>query len=156
VGIRYLAISIDLDDYLRISAGACPTCGARPHTRQPDYGQPEPDVLDLDKCWGYLQRLFDSMDLRAAAELVAGHVTHTPTGWISHQGTVAPDRVPALAHELASVSVDQTRSLFQENGEWADHRSEGDFGYVSSYLTRAVSFAEKVARDNRGIVYYIG
>jgi len=36
MGIRYLAISIDLDDYLRISAGPCPRCGARPHSREPD------------------------------------------------------------------------------------------------------------------------
>ena len=156
MGIRYLAISIDLDDYLRISAGPCPTCGARPHTREPEYGQPEPDVLDLDKSWGYLQRLFDAFDLRAAAELVAEHVTHTSTGWISHQGTVAPDSVSALARELAGVSVEQTRDLFQENGEGADDRSEDDFDYVHSYLTRAVSFAEKVAHDGRGIVYYIG
>jgi hypothetical protein len=156
MGIRYLAVSIDLDDYVRISAGPCPSCGARPHTREPDYGEPEPDLLDLDKSWRYLQRLFDSLNLHAAADLVKGQITETPTGWISYQGTIAPDRVSAMARELATVSVEQTRSLFQENGEWADHRSEEDFDYVRSHLTRAVSFAEKVAHDDRGIVYYIG
>jgi hypothetical protein len=156
MGIRYLAISIDVDDYLRISAGPCPTCGARPHTREPDDGMPEPEVLDLDKSWGYLQRLFESTELEAAAELVAGNVTQTSRGWISHQGTVAPDRVTALTHELASVTTDQLRNLFQENGEWANDRSEGDFDYVSSYLARAIEFTAKVARESRGIVYYIG
>jgi hypothetical protein len=156
MGIRYLAVSIDLDDYLHISAGPCPTCGTRPHTREPDYGVPEPDVLDLDKSWHYFQRVFHSTGLDAAAELVAGDVTHTSTGWISHQGTVAPDRVADLTRELASVTTDQLQSLFQENGGWVDERSEGDFDYVSSYLARAISFTSKVAQEDRGIVYYIG
>ena len=65
MGIRYIAVSIDADDYLRISAGPCPTCGARPDTREPEFGEPEPDVLDLDKSWSYLQQCFASTGLRA-------------------------------------------------------------------------------------------
>ncbi len=156
MGIRYLAISIDLDDYLRISAGPCPTCGTRPHPRERDYDEPEADVLDLDKSWGYLQRVFDSAGLDAAADLVAGDVTHTWTGWISHQGTVAPDRVLAVAADLASVTADELRRHFQDGGEWVNDRSEEFFEYVSSYLAMAVKFTAKVADENRGIVYYIG
>ncbi len=156
MGIRYVAVSIDSDDYLRISAGPCPTCGARPHAREPEYGDPEPDVLSLDKSWGYLQHFFSSAGLDVAAGLVTGNVTHTSRGWISHQATVAPDHVQAVAAELAAVTEDQLRCHFQNGGQWTNDRSKGDFEYVSSYLAAAVEFTEKVARENRGIVYYIG
>lgn len=156
MGIRYLAISIDTDDYLRISAGRCPTCGARPHTRERNYAEPQPDVLDLDKSWGYLRHFFESIRLDSAAELVAGHVTHTSGGWISHQGTIAPGRVTAVTAELMSVSADQLRDHFRDGGGWRDKRSRDDFEYVSSYLAAAVTFTAKVAKENRGIVYYIG
>jgi hypothetical protein len=156
MGIRYFAKSIDTDDYLRIGAGPCPTCGARPHTRERDYEQPEPDELDLDKSWHYLQRLFASIGMTAAAELVAGNVTNTWSGWISHQGTVAPDRVRRVAVELASVRTDQVRAQFHNGEEWLDERSGQDFDYVLENLAAAVRFTAKVASDNRGIVYYIG
>lgn len=156
MGIRYLAISIDLDDYAHISAGPCPTCGSRPHAREREYDEPEPDILDLDKSWGYLQGIFGSIGLRAASELIEGDVTHTSTGWIPYQGTVAPARVKEVAAELASVSERQVRAYFQAGNLWKDERSKQDFEYVNSYVGSARQFAEKVAGDDRGIVYYIG
>ena len=156
MGIRYLAISIDSDDYDRISAGPCPTCGARPHARERDYDEPEPDILDLDKSWGYCQGLFDSLGLSAASELVAGDVTNTSHGWISYQGTVAPVRVKEVAAELTRVTESQVRNYFRLGDAWKDERSEQDFEYVNSHLRFAREFAEKVAGDDRGIVYYIG
>jgi len=156
MGIRYYARSIDLDDYQRISAGPCPTCGARPHAREPEYDQPEADSLDLDKSWGYLQRFFVASGHDAAAELVMGDVTHTSRGWISHQGTVAPSRVPDVAADLARVTTAELQQHFQPDGVWRDERSEQDFGYVHSYLAEASRFCDKVVADHRGIVYYIG
>lgn len=155
MGIRYLAISIEMDDYLRISAGPCPTCGARPHARERD-DEPEADILDLDKSWSHFHRFFESSGLHAAADLVAGGVTHTTTGWISHQGAIAPDRVPAVAADLAGVMVDQLRSHFRTGARWVDDRSKEHFEYVRSYLAAAVRFTAKAAEESRGIVYYIG
>ena len=156
MGIRYVAISIDADDYLHISKGPCPACGTRPHPREPEYDEPDRDVLDLDKSWHYLQRVFRSTGLAAASKIVAGNVTNTRTGWISHQGTIAPDQVGQVALELASVTPDQLRAQFTEHNRWIDDRSESGFEYVAANLAAAVKFTAKVASDTRGVVYYIG
>ncbi len=156
MGIRYLALSIDRDDYRRISAGPCSTCGVRAHARDPDYGEPKADYLDLDKSWRFFQAILNSRDHLPARELVAGDVTHTSQGWISHQGTVAPERVRDIVADLARVTVEELHDHFQLDGAWRDERSEQDFEYVNSFLPRALSFVEGVAADDRAIVYYIG
>ncbi len=156
MGIRYFAISIDLDDYERVSAGPCPTCGTRPTLRKHHYDEPEPDTLDLDKSWGYLQRLFDSQPPRPASALVEGNVTHDDCGWIPFHGAIAPDRVGEIATDLAAVTPGELRSHFQTHGRWYDARSEQDFDYVKAHLADAVEFTAKVAAAGRAIAYYIG
>jgi hypothetical protein len=156
MGIRYFAVSVDLEDYERVSAGPCPTCGARQHPREREDYFDESVNLDLDKSWGYFQRIFDSLDLPAAAELVAGDVTQTSTGWISHQGAIAPHRVEQIMAEFELVTQDDVRNLFQKDAVWHDARSEGDFDYVLSHLERALQFLKRVEGEQRGIVYYIG
>lgn len=96
MGIRYVAVSIDSDDYLRISSGPCPTRSRR--TRP----------------------------------------------------------CPGCGCRTRGRDGGSVRCHFQNGGRCADDRPNDDFEYVSSYLAAAVEFTEKVARENRGIVYHIG
>jgi len=154
MGIRYFAVSIDTEDYEHIKAGPCPTCGTRPHPRDTDDCEQQTDTLDLDKSWRYLQHFL--AETRPARQLVSGQVTNTNYGWISYQGLVSPDEVPAVAADLKSITSLALEQHFKREGDWINDRSEEDFRYVSAYLDYAIAFTEKVANDARGIVYYIG
>jgi hypothetical protein len=159
MGIRYSAISIDQEDYERIAAGPCPTCGAHPRRREPENDDEYwmgPDRLDLDKSWHYLQDVLHSPDPRPAYSLVAGDVTHTSRGWISYEGLIAPGDLRLVAADLASVGRDEVLRNFQINGQWKDDRSEQDFHYTYDHLGHAVAFTKKVAEDGRAILYWIG
>ena len=158
LGIRYYAISVNSDDYDRISKGPCPSCGSRPHLGDDDY-EGERETLDLDKSWGYFQSLFASGAPRPAAALVAGNVTNTPRGWISYQGAISPQDVAAIATDLAAITTEELRHHFLVRGLWGsgpDDRAQQDFEYVAHYLEHARSFTAEVAQAERGIVYYIG
>jgi len=158
MGIRYLAISVDTDDYDRISKGPCPSCGSRPHLRDDDYEE-ERKTLDLDKSWGYFQSFFASGAPRPAAALVGGEVTNTPRGWISYQGAISPLDVAAIATDLATITTEELRHYFLVRGHWGDgpdDRAQQDLEYVAQYLEGAQSFTAQVAQAGRGIVYYIG
>lgn len=162
MGIRYLAVSIDNDDYERIKAGPCVTCGSRPHPRDDDdYGYDEegyspPATLDLDKTWRYLQSVLRD---RPSAALVEGHVTHTSRGWISHQGLLSPQEVEEVAVDFSQVTALDVRNCLTENahrGFGLDDRLERDIEYVTHYLPAAQNFVREAASAGRGVMYYIG
>lgn len=100
MGIRYLAVSISETNFNHLSSD--PT--AMLIETEADEAR---RALDLDKSWGYLQRYLTESGPRAAAELVAGDVTHTSDGWIPYRGLVSPERVRAAAQDLALISQSQ-------------------------------------------------
>ena len=158
MGIRYLAIAIDEADYAHLAKGPCPTCGERPHIRELDYDDEERDVLDLDKAWSHFQRLFELND-RVALELVAGRVTDTPRGWISHQGLLSPEAVSLVARDLATVTSEDVREFLARRPSWGssdEDRDRQDFGYLVEYLERAKVFTARAADQQRAITYFIG
>lgn len=77
MGIRYVAISIDTDDFEHLDVGTCPTCGEEPQLRELEEHRPS---LDLDKTWRYFQSVLRSDPPRPAAALVSGDVTTTYWG----------------------------------------------------------------------------
>jgi len=121
-----------------------------------------PRMLYLDKCWGYLQRLFAPTEHRVqpAYELVRGEVTFTDEGWISFVRYLSNDEVHAIAEDLADA---QASDCFVMEGVSAMHRarlSHREFGqdleYVQHYLREAARFTAEVATDGDGLVYMIG
>jgi len=155
MGIRYLAISVDNDDYERVKAGPCPSCGTRPSPRY-DYDDPAETTLDLDKSWRYFQRILRG---RPSEILVDGEVTHTGYGWISHQGCLSPREVEVAAADLATITVQDIQKYFlgeKANYLTSPNRAQDDCAYVTSYLSAAQTFTRGAAGAGRGIVYYIG
>jgi hypothetical protein len=149
MGIRYLAVSISEVEFDRLSAD--PTAA-----RLDDEPEDEDQALDLDKSWGYLQRYLAESGPRPAAELVAGDVTHTDRGWISHRGLLSPSRVESVAADLSTITQAQLQTFFGVSETEGTERDMEDYCYVSSCLARAVEFTAEVAASGRGIVYWIG
>lgn len=158
MGIRYFAITIDNDDYERISRGPCPTCGARPHPSDDDELESPAETLDLDKAYWMLHRVFATLDLQKATQLVTGAVTNTPRGWISYQGLVSPDVVREMVDELATVDAETVRRQMLDHriGYDDDDRVEQDAGYTVEFFQRAKEFLGTAGSRGRGVVYYIG
>lgn len=159
MGIRYLAISIDAEDYEHLSKGPCPSCGEHPQLRDLDYDEDDRETLDLDKSWGYFQGLFHSDTPRPAYGLVAGAVTHTSMGWISFRGLLSTETVREIAADLATVTTDEIQQFFLvrgRRGAGPDARADEDCAYVSSFLTDAQAFTARAAEQGRGILYFIG
>ena len=156
MGIRYLAISIDQQDFEHLSVGTCATCGEQPQLRHLDYEEDaRRETLDLDKSWGYFQRVLESDPVRPAASLVRGDVTHTGYGWRAYRGLIAPADVPGVAEDLATVTSELVRERVLLNPRFGD-RAEEDFEYVSHFLPEAQEFTKRVGDAGRGILYYIG
>jgi len=158
MGIRYLAISIDQQDYDHLCVGECTTCGERPQLRDlNDLEEEQRHTLDLDKSWGYFQTVLGSEPPRAASALVHGDVTHTSYGWRSYRGLISPDQVARVADDLASVSADLVRERLLEHRRYGnDDRTQQDIEYVTSFLPEAQAFTRRVADEGRAILYYIG
>lgn len=158
MGIRYLAISIDEQDYDHLSVGACTTCGEWPQLRDLDYPEEERrHTLDLDKSWGFYQMVLASEPPRPAAALVHGDVTHTSYGWRSYRGLIGAYQVAGIAGDLASVSADFIRTQLQEHPRYGDDaRAQEDIEYVIHFLPEAQAFTQRVADEGRAILYYIG
>ena len=156
MGIRYIAISIDQQDFDHLSEGTCKHCGEEPTLRELDCGEDAlRETLDLDKSWGYFQRVLAAEPQRPAAALVSGRVTDMPWGWRSHKGLLSPDEVAAVADDLASVSDELVRERLLA-GPGVDDRTERDIAYVCHFLPEAQAFTRRVADANRAILYYIG
>ena len=156
MGIRYLAISIDQQDFEHLSVGPCATCGEQPQLRDlDDEEDARRETLDLDKSWGYFQRVLDSDPIRPAASLVRGDVTHSGYGWRSYRGLIAPADVPAIAEDLATVTSELLRERVVLNPRFED-RAQEDFEYVSQFVPEAQKFTKQVADEGRAILYFIG
>ena len=157
MGIRYFAISIDNDDYERISRGPCPACGAQPHPNDDDDLESPAETLDLDKAYWMLQRVFATLDLNKAIQLVAGGVTHTPRGWISYRGLLSPDVVQEIVDELATVDAEKVRrQMLDHRIGYGDDRVQQDAEYAVEFFNRAKEFLRTVSSQGRGVVYNIG
>lgn len=160
MGIRYLAISIDQQDYEHVRRGTCQTCGEEPRLRDlGDEADTRRETLDLDKSWHYYQQVLATEPARPAAALVDGHVTNTYWGWRSHQGLLSNSDVAAIAQDLAKVTPALVRErLFAERspGFGPDDRAQQDVDYVCHYLPQAQEFTQRVADEGRSILYFIG
>lgn len=158
MGIRYLAISIDQQDYDHLRVGVCDTCGEQPQLRERDYVDEERrDTLDLDKSWGFYQRVLASEPPRPAAALVHGDVTHTSYGWRSYRGLIDSEEVTRVADDLASVTPELVLTRLLVHPRYGDGaRAQQDVEYVSHFLPAAQEFTRRVADEGRAIVYYIG
>jgi len=157
MGIRYLAVSIDQQDFEHLSVGICASCGEEPQLRDLDWEDEERRVtLDLDKSWGYFQSVLYSEPSRPSAALVHGDVTHTSWGWRSYRGLIDPAEAKRVADDLALVSVDLVRERVLLNPRFGDDRAQQDFDYVCHFLPKAQEFTKQVADEGRAILYYIG
>lgn len=159
MGIRYFALSIDVEQYERLAKGPCPACGELPRLDEPDYGHPDyraPVELDLDKSWSWLQGLFGSADEHPSSLLVAGEVTNTPYGWISHRGLLSPEEVERASMDIDNFG-DESVAVYFQSRPYRDHEREaGDIDYVAHHLTHAKTFLAEVASRNLAVVYFIG
>lgn len=159
MGIRYFALSIDLEDYEHLRVGTCPTCGEEPQLRDVEEEDERRTSLDLDKAWGILQWVLRTEPPRPAAALVEGRVKNAYWGWRSHRGILSPSEVKDVAADLATVTPDflhQRIVIEGLRGTGAGDRADEDFEYTSEYLERAQEFVRLVADEDRAIVYYIG
>ena len=135
MGIRYLAISIDQQDFDHLRVGTCQHCGEEPQLREMDDPTDDRrDTLDLDKSWSYLQEVLHAEPARASAALVTGHVTNTGWGWRSYRGLIAADEVAAIAADLESVSpelIHQRLVTERRPGYETDDRARANASYVA-------------------------
>jgi hypothetical protein len=118
-----------------------------------------PAMLYLDKCWGYLQRLFDAKDdrpARPAFDLVKGKVVMTATGWESVIRALDPDQVVIVAKDLETVTADDVWEMLDDGSlQFSDDRAE-EFDYIMWNLDAAKAFTARLAREGLGLVYLIG
>ncbi|CAN5586568.1 hypothetical protein BH10ACT7_BH10ACT7_15260 [soil metagenome] len=157
MGVRYIAVAVNEQDYERVKTGPCPSCGSMPEAREREnYGPSSPETLDLDKSWSCLQHFFQASGFRHAFRLVEGDVVHTSDGWIPHQGAIAPSAMKDIVADLDAAKRVALREHFRRDGAWRDDRAEQDFIYTGHFLERAREWVHEVEQCGFGIVYYIG
>lgn len=116
---------------------------------------PKRDMLYLDKAWHELQTVTapaGGATARPAHRMFEGQVTHTYDGWHSWVEGVAPDELPAIADDLASIDEQDVRVALQGRMPHRDH----SLAYALQYLAAARDFAAALVEDGRGMVYMIG
>lgn len=120
----------------------------------------KPDMLYLDKCWGYLQGLFSSPageQNRAALALVAGEVEMSGLGWYSFVAARGPEEVAAIAGDISLLGEQHVREFFEDERRLQFGGSrENEIEYVMHFLADAQEFVARLASEGRGLVYQIG
>lgn len=156
MGIRYYGWAVTSDEVIEAMDDPWPVI------RRADQRHDIPGWTntDFDKAWWRMQQLFspDWPRTRPAYDLVAGNVTYPhgyDKGYLPHVGVLAPDRVPEIARDLATVRREDVRELCEQlcYGDAEERASDED--YVSYYLTEARNFVDDAAARGHGIVYAI-
>ena len=159
MGIRYYAYPVapELVDLAREE----PRLFLSPDPLADAWGPPErcPEMLYLDKCWHWLQRLTTRGDApRPAYRLFEGGVRFVDggAGWHAWERVLGPDEVEAVAADIVLLGEEDVRATVRR---WSpDHgRSVAEeMSYVMQFLGAAQHFAVATSRAGRGIVYTIG
>jgi hypothetical protein len=116
---------------------------------------PKREMLYLDKAWRELQIVTAPADGKAgrpAHRMFEGQVTHTRDGWLSWVKTLAPDEIPAISADLASIEEGSVRGALQRRSSQGDE----SLAYALQYLEAARDFTASLVGDGRGMVYMIG
>lgn len=157
MGIRYYGWALSPEEVTQAMDDPMPLIQrADRRYRQPGWTNP-----DFDKAWPLMQQLFSPgwpQIPRPGYELVAGNVKYLPDdlyAYEPHVGLLAPDRVPAIARDVASVSPADVRELCVGLCYDDERRRQDDVEYVTYYLAEAQSFTADAAARGHGIVYMI-
>lgn len=116
-----------------------------------------PDMLYLDKCWRYLQRLTTPGVAcpRIAYDLFEGDVTHTSRGWIPWIKVLTPDAVSEVSRDLSLLDGDDVDALLTRD-DFYTTRLEEDRSYIKEHLRSAQAFTARMQARGWGLVYLIG
>lgn len=158
MGIRYYAYPITADEYSMARENPHPYLGDDPLMDAWGPIEDKPEMLYLDKCWNELQALLGSGSSvvdRPALQLVTGHVTDTPMGWIPFERALSPGEVLAIAVDLATVGEANIRDMMTLSAH-STPAFDGEHEYIAQYLSDAQKFTARLAADGRGLVYRIG
>lgn len=156
MGIRYYGWAISPDEVTQAADDPWPVI------RRADQRHDMPGWTNtyFDKAWPLMQRLFrpDSFHSRPGYELVAGDVTYPhgyDAGYEPHVGVVAPDRVPAIARDIASITLADLRQFSAGLCYSEESRRADDLDHLSYYLKEADVFTADAAARGHGIIYVI-
>lgn len=156
MGIRYYGWAISPDEVMQ--AADDPWSVIRRADQR--YRTPGWTNTDFDKAWPLMQQLFcqDPWQRRPGYDLVAGDVTYPygyEAGYEPHVGVLAPDRVPAIARDVASVTPADLRQFSAGRCYSDESRRASDLEYLSFYLGEAREFTADAAARGHGIIYLI-
>ena len=168
MGIRYYGWAISPDEVTQAADDPWPVI------RRADQRHDTPGWTNtyFDKAWPLMQRFFrpdpwpslslptasNTPDPRPGYELVAGDVTYPygyDAGYEPHVGVVTPDRVPAIARDVASVTPADLRQFSAGLRYSEERRRQDDLDYLSYYLKEAMEFTADAAARGHGIIYLI-
>lgn len=172
MGVRYYAYAFDAD--LTEQAVRAPHAilshdplgdawGMEPGAKVgfPTFEQVPParDMLYLDKAWWHLQKLTapaaGAALVRPAHRMFEGSVAVVGLGWHAWVRTLTPWEIPAIAHDLASISDEDAHAEFRAMAR-GRRDPGGDADNACVFLRRAREFVGGLAADGRGMVYLIG
>lgn len=157
MGIRYYGWAISADEVIEAADDPWPVI------RRADrrYHLPGWTNTDFDKAWPLMQGLLSPHwpETRPGYALLAGDVTYPHgalQGYEPHIGVLAPDRVPAVARDVGSVSPGDVRQYLAYLCYDDQERRRTDERYLTHYLAAARDFTADAAARGHGIIYQIG
>ena len=159
MGIRYYAYPVGAGDAELARVTPVAFMSADPLFEA--WSEDPPEMLYLDKCWSYLQRLLCpeyGETARPAYDLVAGDVVHHffEGTWEAVYRALDPSQVAAVAADLATVTNQDVAAMLEEEQRRLGPPKNDDYGYMAFHLDKAKEFTARLGREGRGLVYKIG